>query len=37
GSISHVSPMALAMFGKAVGDVATVNGKDWEIVSLEVA
>lgn len=37
GSISHVSPMALAMFGKAVGDVATVNGKDWEIVSLEGA
>lgn len=37
GSISHVSPMAMAMFGKAVGDVATVNGKDWEIVALEVA
>lgn len=35
GKISHVSPMAMAMFGKAVGDVATVNGKDWGIVALE--
>lgn len=34
GSISHVSPMALALFGKAVGEVATVNGKDWEIVAI---
>ncbi|MCX7304492.1 MAG: transcription elongation factor GreA [Hyphomicrobiales bacterium] len=32
GSISHVSPMAQALFGKGVGDVATVGGKDWEIV-----
>lgn len=32
GSISHVSPMARALFGKKVGDVATVNGKEWEIV-----
>lgn len=36
GRISHVSPMALAMFGKSVGDVATVNGHDWEIVKLKV-
>jgi transcription elongation GreA/GreB family factor len=36
GRISHVSPMALALFGKAVGEVATVNGKAWEIVSLGV-
>ncbi|MBZ9744821.1 transcription elongation factor GreA [Mesorhizobium sp. CO1-1-7] len=34
GSISHVSPMAVALFGKKVGDVATVNGKEWEIVKL---
>lgn len=35
GKISHVSPMAQALFGKEVGDVATVSGKDWEIVALE--
>lgn len=35
GSVSHVSPMALALFGKAVGDVAVVNGKEWEIVSMK--
>lgn len=34
GSISQVSPMARALFGKKVGDVATVNGKEWEIVGL---
>jgi transcription elongation GreA/GreB family factor len=34
GSVSHVSPMALALFGKAAGDIAVVNGKEWEIVSL---
>jgi len=34
GSISHVSPMARALFGKSVGDAATVNGKEWEIVGL---
>lgn len=34
GTISHVSPMAQALFGKAVGDVATVNGKEWEIVKV---
>jgi len=36
GKISHASPMALALFGKAVGEVAVVNGKDWEIVALTV-
>ncbi|MEO3387876.1 transcription elongation factor GreA [Mesorhizobium sp. CAU 1741] len=36
GKISHVSPMALALFGKGVGDVATVNGREWEIVSISV-
>ncbi|UCI06802.1 transcription elongation factor GreA [Mesorhizobium sp. B1-1-8] len=34
GSISHVSPMAMALFGKKVGEVVTVNGKEWEIVKL---
>lgn len=36
GKISHVSPMAQALFGKEIGDVATVSGKDWEIVALDV-
>jgi transcription elongation GreA/GreB family factor len=26
--------MALALFGKTLGDVAVVNGKEWEIVGL---
>lgn len=34
GSISHVSPMARALFGKGVGDAAVVNGGEWEIVGL---
>lgn len=34
GSVSHVSPMARALFGKTVGDVAVVNGKEWEIVGM---
>ncbi len=34
GKISHASPMAIALFGKSVGDIATVNGKEWEIVAL---
>lgn len=34
GSISHVSPMAMALFGKAVGDIAVVNGKEWEITAM---
>lgn len=34
GSISHVSPMALALFGKSTGDLVSVNGKEWEIVKL---
>lgn len=36
GKISHVSPMAKAMFGKGVGGLATVNGKEWEIVELKI-
>ncbi|TIQ00891.1 MAG: transcription elongation factor, partial [Mesorhizobium sp.] len=34
GTISHVSPMALALFGKKIGEIAVVNGKEWEIVKL---
>lgn len=34
GRISHVSPMAKALFGKSVGDVAVVNDSEWEIVKL---
>jgi transcription elongation GreA/GreB family factor len=34
GTISHVSPMAQAMFGKGEGDEVNVNGKTWEIVGL---
>ncbi|MCR5858849.1 transcription elongation factor GreA [Mesorhizobium sp. J428] len=34
GTISHVSPMARALFGKRVGDVVTVAGKEWEVVGL---
>jgi len=35
GKISHVSPLAVALFGKAVGDTVEVNGHEWEIVSLD--
>ncbi|MFE0013785.1 transcription elongation factor GreA [Mesorhizobium sp. NPDC059054] len=35
GSISHVSPMALALFGKSIGDTAAVNGREWEVVGLQ--
>jgi transcription elongation GreA/GreB family factor len=34
GTVSHVSPMALALFGKGVGDTVTVAGKEWEVVAL---
>lgn len=34
GKISHVSPMAVALFGKSTGAIATVNGKEWEIVAV---
>ena len=34
GMIGHVSPMAVALFGKGVGDVITVAGREWEIVQL---
>jgi transcription elongation GreA/GreB family factor len=35
GTISHVSPMAQALFGKKIGDTGIVNGREWEIVALE--
>ena len=35
GSISHVSPMARALFGKGIDEAAVVNGREWEIVGLE--
>ncbi|MBB6012289.1 transcription elongation GreA/GreB family factor [Aquamicrobium lusatiense] len=34
GSISHISPMAQALFGQKVGELITVNGREWEIVDL---
>lgn len=34
GTISHVSPMARALFGKGAGEAAIVNGREWEIVSV---
>ncbi len=37
GTVSHVSPMALALFGKRAGDLASVNGRQWEIVSVGLA
>lgn len=35
GSISHVSPMALALFGKSIGETVTVNGREWEVAGLK--
>jgi transcription elongation GreA/GreB family factor len=34
GKISHVSPMAIALFGKSVGDRISLNEHDWEIASI---
>jgi transcription elongation GreA/GreB family factor len=34
GSISYVSPLAQALLGKGVGDVATINGRAFEIIAL---
>jgi len=35
GKISHVSPMAQALFGKKVGETGVVNDREWEIVALD--
>lgn len=34
GSVSYVSPLAQALLGKAVGDVATVGGKEVEVAAI---
>lgn len=34
GTVSHVSPIARALLGKAVGDIAQVGAQDIEIVSI---
>lgn len=34
GSVSHVSPLARALMGKRVGEVATVGGGEVEIVAI---
>jgi transcription elongation GreA/GreB family factor len=34
GSVSHVSPLAQALLGKAVGDTAWVNGHEVEITAI---
>jgi len=34
GTISHASPLARALFGKAIGDVVSVTGGDAEVLSI---
>jgi transcription elongation GreA/GreB family factor len=34
GTVSHVSPLAQALFGKQVGEEATVGGRGWEITEI---
>lgn len=34
GSISHVSPVALMLLGKEIGDVASLNGSEIEIIAI---
>lgn len=36
GKISHMAPVAIMLFGKPVGDVVMINGKEWEIVAVKV-
>ena len=35
GSVSFVSPVARALMGKAVGDVASVGGQELEVVAID--
>ncbi len=35
GKISHVSPMAIALFGKKAGDAISLNDHEWVIASFE--
>ncbi|EJN02648.1 GreA/GreB family elongation factor [Phyllobacterium sp. YR531] len=37
GKISHVSPIANLMFGKSVGESFVLNGREWEIVGMDVS
>lgn len=34
GTISHVSPVAKALFGKGVGEEIVINDRSWEIIAL---
>ncbi|MFI4966298.1 MAG: transcription elongation factor GreA [Caulobacterales bacterium] len=34
GSVSHVSPLARSLLGKAVGDTAPVNGAEVEVIAV---
>ena len=35
GSVSHISPLALALMGKRVGDVVSINGHDIEVIAVD--
>lgn len=35
GTISYISPIAKALIGKRTGDLATVNGSELEVISVE--
>ncbi|WP_374578603.1 transcription elongation factor GreA [Phenylobacterium sp.] len=35
GSVSYISPLARALLGKSVGDVASVNGAEVEVVAID--
>lgn len=35
GKISHIAPVSIQLFGKPVGDVVKINGKQWEVLSLK--
>ena len=34
GSMSHVSPVAIALLGKSVGDVVVVAGQELEVIKI---
>ena len=34
GKVSHVSPLARALFGKGLGEEIKVAGKEWQVVAL---
>jgi transcription elongation GreA/GreB family factor len=36
GKISHAAPLAMALFGKSVGEVVEVNDKEWTLIALDV-